>query len=88
MPMYTWESKHDSNVKIVTLRSVSAIDVEPTRGEIEESDPERPNEENEALEHGGWTRVLGGGTIWAQAPGYIKGGKGSRGGFNPKRSSV
>lgn len=77
MPVYSWEEQ-SSGIKVETIRSVANIDVPPEPGV--DYDPAQFPESPK------WVRVLGGGTTWTQAPGYRKGGKGSRGGFVPKTS--
>lgn len=85
MPNYEWKSKQRPETIVTVFRPLTAIELPPNEAEVREALAEDQDALAEVLQ-GEWERCVSL-TLWAQAPGYRQGGKGSKGGFNPKRSS-
>jgi hypothetical protein len=76
MPFYNWVDLN-SKLEVEVLRPVSQFDFPPIPDD--EYDPA-------VIPDPVWERTMPSGTSWKQAPGYRAGGKGAKGGFNPKTS--
>ncbi len=81
---YEFRSRAEPAVIVCVNRALASIDVQPTEEEVRRQVSENIEEkEIQEICSKGWERVVSR-TSWAQAPGYQRGGKGSKGGYNAK----